>query len=556
MDDLLKITDKIKNTNPFWFYFLLLVTILVIIAYYRVSMQIHIGALYDTYDFLANAAEFSGKSISYTDIRPPFLSFLTSIIFRFEGLSITPIFYIEAIIDIIGVIGLFFLLKLRFNDLNSFLGSLLYATYPIVLTYVGVGFADLSSISISIWALYFTAMAVKRNSKYFLISFPIAMLAFLTKFNQALIIFPIFLYILINWHNIKNRRYIVIGIIISSLIIAPVLIFYSIKYGNPIYVFQDFYGSSSGTAVSEYYFDYNPDTFFYVKLLPLLIGNGALLVLLTIIGGLLVGYTRLLLRKTSIPELKINFKKNFFIKLSMIVLFVIFLVSWGFVSYIMSEFMFFFILLGLFKLLKNKNKFYLDFLFLSWFAAYLIFISAYIVKDIRYLLMILPPFTYFIMRFLVIAEKQIGLIRKHKLTYYMAPFLILVILLSTAFYLQTIPEGNVYYQTININIEEASIWLISYDPDYKSRIIYSDIWPHSGWFLQMNIGKMPEFKGNEKHYLNLKNYTPTIEDSNSANNFLVENNVYYYFSIRNWTNLNNYTPLKSFGYVTIYKKII
>lgn len=517
-------------------------------------MQIQIGAMYDTYDFLANAAEFSGQSIGYTDIRPPILSLLTSIIFRFEGLSIAPIFYIEAILDVIGVIGLFLLLKQKFNDLNSFLGSLLYATFPILLTYVGVGFADLSSISISIWAIYLTVLAVKKDNKFFLISFPVAMLAFLTKFNQALIIFPIFFYILINWHNIKNRRNIIFGMIIAGLIFVPLLLFYTFKYGNPLFPFLDFFKSSTGSLVNEQYFDYNPDPYFYIKLLPLMIGNGALLLIFTIIGAILTIYLRLLLKKSSLPKIKFNVKDNLFIVITAVTLSVIFLFSWGVLSYIVSEILFFLVLFSLYHLLRKDNKFDLDFLFLSWFATFLIFLSLYVVKDIRYFLMILPPFSYLLIRALEITENQLGLIRKRKLTVYLAPIIIVVLLLSTAFYLPTIPEANTYDENLNINIQEASNWLINYDPDYKSQIIFSDIWPHSAWFLQMNIQKMPEFKGNEKYYLGIENYNPTEEDSVAANNFLIENNAYYYFSIRNWTNLNNFTVIKKFGLVTIYKR--
>ena len=546
--------EKIKKNYHFWFFFLLLTAILVIIAYYRVTMQIQIGAMYDTYDFLANAAEFSGQSIGYTDIRPPILSLLTSIIFRFDGLSIAPIFYIEAILDVIGVIGLFLLLKQKFNDLNSFLGSLLYATFPILLTYVGVGFADLSSISISIWAIYLTVLAVKKDNKFFLISFPVAMLAFLTKFNQALIIFPIFFYILISWHNIKNRRNIIFGMIIAGLIFVPLLLFYTFKYGNPLFPFLDFFKSSTGSLVNEQYFDYNPDPYFYIRLLPLMIGNGALLLIFVIIGLILAIYLRLLMKKSNLPKIKFNLKDNLFIVITAVTLGVIFLFSWGVVSYLVSEILFFFVLFSLYKLLKPNNKFDLDFLFISWFATYLIFLSLFMVKDIRYFLMILPPFSYLLIRALEITENQLGLIRKRKLTVYLAPIIIVVLLLSTAFYLPTIPEANTYDENLNINIQEASNWLINYDSDYKSQIIFSDIWPHSAWFLQMNIQKMPEFKGDEKYYLGIENYNPTEEDSIAANNFLIENNAYYYFSIRNWTNLNNFTVIKKFGLVTIYKR--
>ena len=100
--------------------FILLIIFLIIIAYFRLKIQLNIGPMYDSYDFLSNAALFAGKNIGYSALRPPFLSFITSIIFRFEGLSINPIFYVDAIIDVLGVIGLYFFLKLRFNALNSF----------------------------------------------------------------------------------------------------------------------------------------------------------------------------------------------------------------------------------------------------------------------------------------------------------------------------------------------------------------------------------------------------------------------------------------------------
>ena len=67
-----------------------------------------------------------------------------------------------------GVIGMFMLLKIKFNDLESFLGGLLYATFPIILILLGFGFSDLASVSFSIWAIYFTILAVKRIQSIFI----------------------------------------------------------------------------------------------------------------------------------------------------------------------------------------------------------------------------------------------------------------------------------------------------------------------------------------------------------------------------------------------------
>ncbi len=156
----------------------------------------------------------------------------------------------DGVLFIFGVIGLYLLLKIRFNDLESFLGALLYATFPIVLTIVGVGFSDLASVSFTIWAFYFTVLAVKNDSRFFYLSFPFLMFAFLTRYNNALLIFPIFLYILINKDKI-NFKNIFIGIAASFLIIVPVLIFFYEKFGNIIYPFINF-GSTSAATVYQF----------------------------------------------------------------------------------------------------------------------------------------------------------------------------------------------------------------------------------------------------------------------------------------------------------------
>ena len=547
-----KIIDKIKNNLQESVLFILLIIFLIIIAYFRLKIQLNIGPMYDSYDFLSNAALFAGKNIGYSALRPPFLSFITSIIFRFEGLSINPIFYVDAIIDVLGVIGLYFFLKLRFNALNSFIGSLLYITFPIILTYLGAGVADLPSVSITIWALYFTFLAVKKDSRYFFLSFPLVMISFLTRYNQALIIFPIFLIIFVDWQNIKKHNNIIIGIVLSILILIPFLIFFTLKYGNPLYPFTNFYGTSSG-SVSTQNIDYNPDLLFYIKLLPFAMGNAALTIILVIVGGLTLSWIRLVRGKKSLTyikkALKIEYKSRLLI---IIITSAIFILSLGQVSYLISEILFFILCLGSFKLLKINSKYDLDLLFISWFATFLIFNSVYSIKDVRYFLQIMPAFSYLLIRGLVLIENKIGLIKQRKLTFYLAPLLVIIIIISTSFYLPSILTVNEGNNNLNMDMASASHWLINYDPDYKSKVIYSDLWANSGWDLQTNVQMMLEFQNNQTS-IDLNNYTP---DSEACNNFLVKNNAEYYFSITNGLNLSSYKPIKQFGKVIIYKRSV
>ncbi|MDP2400972.1 MAG: hypothetical protein Q8M66_03250, partial [Actinomycetota bacterium] len=58
----------------------------------RVREAIAVGPGWDTYAFLANAAEFAGKGFGYAEPhRPPLISLLTSVWFRFAPLSEAPI---------------------------------------------------------------------------------------------------------------------------------------------------------------------------------------------------------------------------------------------------------------------------------------------------------------------------------------------------------------------------------------------------------------------------------------------------------------------------------
>ena len=132
------------------------------------------GPVSDSVVFLSNALVFAGQGIGYSDLlRPPFFSFLISLIFRLGIVYTSTIFVVDGVLFIFGVIGLFLLLKMKFNDLESFLGGLIYATFPIVLTVLGVGLSDLPSLSFSIWAIYFTVLAVKKDSKFFIFSISI-----------------------------------------------------------------------------------------------------------------------------------------------------------------------------------------------------------------------------------------------------------------------------------------------------------------------------------------------------------------------------------------------
>jgi len=256
--------SKLLKRNSSFLSLVLLIAITTIVTVYKLKIQLEIGPMWDSFSFLINAQFFAGQGVNIDVIRPVFLSFLTSLLFRMGYISTVTISIVDSAFFVSGVIGLYLFLKLRFNDIQSLLGSLIFISFPVILLWVGVGYTDIASTSFSIWALYLTVLAVKKNPKFFYLTFPLLILAFLTRFSAAITIFPILFYILINRSYVKNLKEISVGIGLSLLILAPTLIFWYYMLGNPFLPFLGTYCSSSGPSSADR-FSYNPDHFFYVK---------------------------------------------------------------------------------------------------------------------------------------------------------------------------------------------------------------------------------------------------------------------------------------------------
>ena len=460
------------------------------------------------------------------------------------------------------LVGLFLLLKIRFNDLESFLGALLYATFPIVLTILSVGFSDLASVSFSIWAFYFLILAVKKDSRFFYLAFPFFMIAFLTRYNNALLIFPMFLYILMNKEKV-NFKSILIGITASIIIIVPVLIFFYEKFGNIIYPFINFGTTSSSISISSESASYDSNIFFFVQKFPAFIGPQGITILLIIVLGVVLYLFYRFVRK-------IPFKKNLLEKLGLkskakqiklilfAILIILFLGSFGTTYYMISEIIFFAIAYLLYDITRNLKLRNIDLhiLFLAWFMTFFIFHSIFIIKDNRYFVLMAPPVAYFMIFGLREVSNLIKLKIKNKKVVFpiLAIFLTIIMLISSSSQIPFILDVNNDNVVANENIQTACQWFESYDPDYKSENIYSDIWPNFSWYLKTNVKPVPIFKDNQTFPNGVKNPTFNQEDSNAYNRYLESNNADYYFSVRQGLNLTSYTPIKEFGYVTIYKK--
>ncbi|MGB9978573.1 glycosyltransferase family 39 protein [Methanobacterium sp.] len=552
---------KLQNILRKYSSHILLVALMIIVSlvtYYKIIIQMDIGPITDTCDFLSNALVFAGQNMGYSDLtRPPFFSFLTSLFFKMGYVSPTTIYVLDGALYIFGVAGLFLLLKTHFNDILSFLGSLLYATFFTVLVYVSVGFSDIASVSFTIWSFYFLVLAVKKNSKFFYLALPFAMLAFLTRYNNALIIFPILFYILINKDKIKDVKNIVIGALASLLFLIPVFIFFYEKFGNMLYPFMSFFNTSSSASAGT--FEYNPNLLFYVEKFYLFIGFEGILIILMIAAGFFI-YGALKFNqnpkngKNIFNELDFK-KRSTQLKLALFaILIAIFIGTFGKVHYMVSEIFFFilsYLLYSLIKSLKIKDA-DIHLLVFAWFMTFFIFHSIYSIKDNRYFISMAPAIAYFLIFGInEISNRLTFKIKSQDLKLPFALILILVTIGSTASFLPSIHQANHDLEVQNKEISSAGDWLANYDPEYKNKIIYSDFWSCFGWYLKTNVGMMPIYKDYKKY--SLENHSITPADT-KINNILIESKADYYLSNQKGLILTSYKPVKQFGSLTIYKK--
>ena len=532
-------------------------------------IQIEVGPMWDTFDFLSNALVFAGQGTGYADLnRPPFLPFLTSLFFRLGYVSPTVIFALDGAIFVFGVIGFYFLLKTRFGDLESLLGALIFTTFPVVLSFAGSGLTDVPSLSFSIWAIYFTVLAVKKNSKFFYLAFPLLMLAFLTRYVQAFTIFPMLIYILINKKLLKNIKDILIGILLSVLIMIPILLFFYSTFCNPFYSFLSFSGvSKSGSPtsfISPENFYYNSNLFYFLIKMPIYMGiEGVALILIIVLGTVIHIWAKLkegefINRKRFLSTLKSEKDKKLELILSLIIL-IFFISTFGKIYYMFSEFLFFalvFLFYGLLKRLDMKNM-DIHFLFFSWFMTFFIFHSVYLIKDDRYFLTMVPAISYFLILGLSeISSRLTYKIKNGNIKFnFFVIFLVVIMLFSTLNCLSNFQKNNYEIKSSDDQINAASVWLINYDSNYKNKTIYSDFCSASGWYLKTHVGMMPIFKDNQTFYCCLKDPNFSLRDNMVLNNYLMENKIDYYFSVRKGLNLVGYKPLKQFGDVTIYERV-
>jgi 4-amino-4-deoxy-L-arabinose transferase-like glycosyltransferase len=487
--------------------FFILVIITLIITAYLLYKQIYIGVpYYDVFVYLNNALIFAGIPVGNISViyLSPLMPFLTSLIFRAGYISANVIFILDAVIFIFGVFGLYLLFRERFNQIQNFTGCLIFISFPLIFTWVVSGGIDIPGVSFSIWTIYLLVLGVRKDSKYLYLVFPMLMVAFLARYTSIILLFPLFLYLIINDNFLKNFKKIIIGILASLALFIPFIAYFYTKLGNlnPLINLVTSTIMGAGGAVND--LGYNPDKLYFLYNLLNYINIGPLygvyrqvqnpsqgfptilayiLAIIVLIG---LGIYLYQILKTKMENICDNRRKTVLNVLILVILLVAGVWSFFSSSYIICEFLFLTAFYIAYKLLKGTGeKLEMDFLFLSWFFAFFIFHSIIPLKVDRYFITMSPALAYFLMLGLsTVFEKY-----KSKITFrrfkveHLYLIVGLVLLISTlAVHIGHTPRHGYGYQ-----IQLASDWLTQYDPNYQSKAIYSDYDPALSWSLKKEV---------------------------------------------------------------------
>lgn len=550
------------------YYIIFLVFFSILITIVMVKFHQSRGAFNsDIYVYLASALDYAGMNYGHiSDLgymsNSPLICYLTSLLFRLGFVSINSIFFVTAIFSITGIFGMYVFLKIRFSNLLSLVGTLLYSSFSLTLYYFANGMLDVPAVAMILWTLVFTVAAVDKNPKYYVLVALFFSMSFFTRFTTAYIISLIVLYILKDYDLINLVECLIhdreafkqkIGLFFKSLEFKWICISLIVGFAIVIYVFHVilsynapiYYLAGAADSINRFHSPNNPnyvvDKFFYIKnYLSLLFANEitsptqiekfrnpsimSFLMLEILFFGFLIKFVNIIKNKdfyrSNIKEIQFRTSNStFFLVFSGSIFFIVSIISFKF-SYLCSVFLLWLVLIILQSLIKkyphvNLDNFSLSLLCFGLFSFYIVIFSFMHLKCVRYILPTLPAFAYFviyafenILNFIKYGwddEKSVNDDSKKiksdfRLNISRAiPLIMIVLLLFMAFNF----TNTVEIDELSLNFDSAANFLIDYDPDYQSK----DIAGNPGdryyeWYFQKDVELLNhDFNSSDYYYI-------------------------------------------------------
>ena len=254
-----------------------LLVIVIAITFILLNTDGKAGVYYvrDVFFYLNNALFYAGYDIGLTSTQglSPLIPMITSIFFRMGFISDFTIIAISSSFYIFAALGMYFLLRLRFNEVLSFSGSMILVTFPLVIVWVTKGMLDIPGMCMSIWAIYFTILSFRKNTKFLYVAFPLIMLGFFTRYTVLLMV-PVMLIQFLMVDNpidyIKtNIKDIIVGVGAGALVFAAFVGIYSYLNIGLFFVSQgsDITNSTYNALVTP------NNVLYYINNIPIYLGT-------------------------------------------------------------------------------------------------------------------------------------------------------------------------------------------------------------------------------------------------------------------------------------------
>lgn len=549
---------------------LLIIVVAITLLLLNIDGKAGVYYVRDVFFYLNNALFYAGYDTGLANTRglSPLIPMITSIFFRMGFISDFTIIAVSSSFYIFASLGMYFLLRLRFNEVLSFTGSMILATFPLVIVWITKGMLDIPGMCLSIWAVYFMILSFRKNSKFLYIAFPLIIFGFFSRYTVLLMVPVMMIQFLLVDDPIgyikTNIKDIIIGITAGGLVFAAFVGIYQYLNIGLFFVSQgnDITNSTYNALVTpNNLFYYINNVLIYLgtsNFVPYSLKPGAFIISkMEWVGGypsiisyiltaiLFVGIVLYLKKLFSSENREIlkNEDKNMKLAIFAIAL-IVFLITYLNVSIVTSIIIISISLLALYKLLikTDMDDFNLDSIMFYWILVNFLFITYYHVKVDRYFMPILPAIAYFvILSITLILEKfkDNKHIEKIKI---IAPIgLICIILLCLGiFSISNAPhtfDNQMHPNFFTAASEEKAVgaWLIEHDPDYMNKTIWAD-------------------RGGDMSF-NLKKQIPSYEKASTAANFtdeMVKNKVTYFIAKDNKTIGEPYVKIYQNGEVNLY----
>ena len=591
--------NKINLYEEDKYYLLILLVISLLITIMMIRYHQTRGAFSsDLYVYLAAALDFAGLNVNNISTpiylaNSPVICFLTSILFRLGFVDVLSIFIVTGFFGILGILGMYVLLKIRFSPLLSFTGALLYSSFSLTLLYFACGLLDVPAVSMIIWTLIFI-FAIDKDNRFYVLAGISAILSFFTRYTNAYIVVIIALYVFKN-HDIielvKNMIYdrglfikksldfikgnefkwiCISGIISLSLLLYVFHVLLSM--GSDL----TYFGMASGSF--NHFTSNNPagqvnyieDKLFYIThylhflycnkitfsgLIPKFTSPSpmAYLILLILISGFLLKV------KKSINSIKCFFGKVFEHKFLCLLIFVLCCISFiGLkTNYLITLFSIWTICIILMHLAKryygNIDNIGISLTCFCLFAFYLIVFSLMDVKAIRYILPTFPAFVYFViyslkhvLKFLEngfdnpnLSENKFEVNNNH----FISRFLTIIFIILMLFMIFNF-TSTVEFDDSALQIDSVANYLINYDDNYMDKEIGASggIRPYE-WYFNKDVDLVNISGSNAENWVflgfDLKEFNQTKYD--------------YIITSAKWKH-ENYTKIYQKGATKLYER--